>query len=93
MSVHRRKRLDRLGVDIVLREQRPLEWSAVQGPWERHQRLELETDLIAATSSSWPAYHRRSSSADRAPRSGVRRPPYTMAETDMRLVGRVCHVV
>jgi hypothetical protein len=34
--------------DLVLREQRPLYYSSVTGPWERHQRQELETDLIAA---------------------------------------------
>jgi hypothetical protein len=32
----------------VFKEAGPLEYSAVEGRWERHQRFELETDLIAA---------------------------------------------
>jgi hypothetical protein len=51
LSAHRRKTLDPASTkpqDVVLRRHRPLEWSAVEGSWEPHQRLELENDLIAA---------------------------------------------
>jgi len=32
----------------ILSDAAPLEYSWVQGPWLKHQRLELETDLIGA---------------------------------------------
>jgi hypothetical protein len=32
----------------IFAEAAPLEYSAIEGPWLSHQRLELETDLIAA---------------------------------------------
>ena len=51
LNTHRRKTLDAASSrlqDRVLREHMPLEFSTVAGPWLRHQRLDLETDLIAA---------------------------------------------
>jgi hypothetical protein len=51
LDTHRRKTLDPASARAqrqVLRQQGPLEFSAVTGSWEHHQRLELETDLIAA---------------------------------------------
>lgn len=51
LETHRRKTLDSTSArlqDRVLQQHRPLQFSALTGPWERHQRLELETDLIGA---------------------------------------------
>lgn len=51
LDTHRRKTLDPASTRTqhqVLRQYGPLEFSTVAGPWEPHQRLELETDLIAA---------------------------------------------
>jgi hypothetical protein len=51
LETHRRKTFDPTSArlqDRVLQQHRPLQFSAVVGPWKRHQRLELETDLIGA---------------------------------------------
>jgi hypothetical protein len=51
LDTHRRKTLDPASARAqhqVLRQQGSLEFSAVTGSSEHHQRLELETDLIAA---------------------------------------------
>jgi hypothetical protein len=50
-TTHHRKTVDATSVrlqDRVLQQHMPLEYSAVAGPWSGNQRLELETDLIAA---------------------------------------------
>jgi hypothetical protein len=51
LIAHHRKTLDPSSLkpqDVILCENGPLEFSAVEGEWESHQRLELENDLIAA---------------------------------------------